>query len=272
MDLWLKCYLQTLQFQIMPNTPLLKDCLKKITSLSDQLWYYFFLTENLNLSLGSFSEKAKEGFTTDLFSSNNYSKRIHVKAKNIPIFQDENKNLTCGAYFATCYEILAKYIEEGITFLGTCQQLNLKYSKSEDPEAALNRMFATEFKTNLPEYILDTLKYLRLRRNHYTHISFSPSQNLQKFLNERSDSLNSKWYPNGHLNKLDFGKPLMRDFAEIETIELLKVSRIVCTSIDQFIVSLIEPEKLIRFLVIREFSTSNKRVNSIILEQRIKKN
>lgn len=95
----------------MVRTFFLKNHIDKIDMLNDQLWYYLFTTEELNNKLLDFSTLAKENFVEDLFNTNQYRRRIHIKVSLLSDYQRENKNLTFGAYFATCYEIASKYVK-----------------------------------------------------------------------------------------------------------------------------------------------------------------
>ena len=119
----------------MERTYFLKSHVDKIDALNDQLWYYLFATEQLNSQLSSFSDKAKDNYTVDLFKTNAHSKRIHVKVSALPKHQKENKNLTFGAYFATCYEISSIYLKTVFDTLKSFNTLtSYNWDKRKEPE------------------------------------------------------------------------------------------------------------------------------------------
>src|SRR4029077_18729929 len=160
----------------MKKTELRKEYIRRIDALNDQLWYFLFTSEELNKQLDKYSSKAKNSFTTDLFSDNPYSKRIHVKAIDLQKHQDGNKKFTFGSYFSTCYEIASNYIRDVFDKMKFINSLT-KYSwdNRKEPERNLKNLFINNGLALPPAYILDTFTYLRLRRNHFTHIIIMPN-------------------------------------------------------------------------------------------------
>lgn len=256
----------------MPKTHFLKIHLDKVDALNDQLWYYLFATEELNNQLSAFSDKAKENFTTDLFKTNPHSRRIHVTVGSLPKHQKENKNLTFGAYFATCYEIAAKHIKTSFDTLKAFNSLTAYiWDKRKEPEKNLLKLLTDEGLMLPSINITDTITYLRHRRNHYTHIIEAPNPSLAGFLATTCPRLNTHWRTPGTIIHLDFTKTLVRDFTQEETIELIKLLRICLIEIDQHIAGLLNVNSVIEHLVKREFEAKTSRLNAHTLQQRITK-
>ncbi len=256
----------------MAKTYFLKNHIDKVDALNDQLWYYLFATEELNRQLTSFSDKAKENYTTDLFKSNPHSSRIHVTVSSLPKHQKENKNLTLGAYFATCYEIAAKHIRTSFDTLKAFNSLTAySWDGRKEPEKNLLKLLLDEGLPAPDVNITDTITYLRHRRNHYTHIIETPNPSLAGFLTATCPRLNTHWRAPGTTIHLDFTKTLVRDFTQEETIELIKLLRICLIEIDEHIAGLLNVNSVIEHLVKREYGTKTVRLNTNTLQQRLNK-
>lgn len=248
----------------MPKTYFGDKSVKTIEILNDQLWYYVFATEELNHQLANFSDKAKEIYTVDLFQNNPHSSRIHVKVGKLNAFQEENKNATFGAYFGMCYEICSKYI---ITAFDTLISMNLLTNfnggRGLGPEEKLEKLLQDEGLSPIPNYIIDTVSYLRLRRNHYTHISDAPDNKLSEFIINKASNINTYWATPGTIIQLDFTKQLIRDFTLLETIELIKLTRICIQTIDSHIAGLLNINAVIQFEIDKELHGKRMRFNQI---------
>jgi hypothetical protein len=256
----------------MAKTYFLKNHIAKIDALNDQLWYYLFATDELNRQLNSFSDKAKDNFTIDLFKTNPHSTRIHVKVSSLPKHQKENKNLTFGAYFATCYEISSKYLRTAFDTLKTFNSLTLyNWDNRKEPEKNLISLLNKEGLLVPNVNITDTFTYLRLRRNHFTHIIETPNPKLSGFITATCPSLNTYWQNSGSISNLDFTKSLIRDFTQEETIELIKLVRICIQEIDKHISSLLNVNSVIEHIVKREYDGKTAKLNPYTLKQRVDK-
>lgn len=256
----------------MPKTNILSGYLKKITSLNDQLWYFLFTSEELNRQLSNFTDIAKDNYTIDLFKNNPYSPRIHVKAKNLLKFQRENKNQTFGAYFSTSYEISGYYIQDLFNLLKNFNRLSMyNWDKRKEPEKNLSTLL---FQATLPaiqSQIIDTYTYMRLRRNHFTHLSASPNNRLTSFIASNGNVLNTFWRNQGAISHLDFTTASVLEFTQEEIIEMINLLRICLNKIDEHIANILNHNAIIEFVVKREYQGLRTNINHLVLLQRNKK-
>lgn len=257
----------------MAKTKFQKEYIKRIDALNDQLWYFLFTSEELNRQLSNYSAKAKEVFTTDLFQNNQYSKRIHVKATNLISHQDENKKLTFGSYFSTCYEIASNYIKDIFDELKTINNLSAyTWNNQKEPEKNLKSLFTNNGLSLPPTYIFDTFTYLRLRRNHFTHIIETPNNKLTTFVSSNGSSLNNKWRTPGVVQSIDFTSLTnISSFTQEETIDLIKVLRICLFELDEYVASILNTTQVIKRLVTEEFGSKAVKMNSEVRSERNKK-
>lgn len=256
------------------RTFLLKNNIDKVASLNDQLWFYLFVNEEFNRDYKRFSNSAKALYTTDLFKDNQYSPRIDIAVSKIPQHQRSNQNVTCGIYFSTCYEILSQYVDNIFNTLKSFNSLSAyRRDSRKGPEENLQLFLLAEGLPIIDQGIIDTVTYLRLRRNHYTHIIELPNGKLEAFRITTGPSLNAFWASRGTLSStLDFANPIIRDFAEGETIELIKLIRISMQEIDAHIAALLNIDSVISH-VLKSYiqAYSKQKIKRIPTGKRIRK-
>jgi len=255
----------------MNKTPYQKPYLTRIEALNDQLWYFLFANEELNSGLSRFSPKVMEYFTTDLFYSNKFSSRIHVKAKDLKTHQAKNQQLTFGAYFSNAYEISINYIRDIFELLKENNSLAIyQWNISDAAESNLLNLFTKNGLTFSPQYILDTLSYLRHRRNHFTHIHTHPNTRLLAYIAAHGAGLATKWKSSGVVSHVDFlSQNNLNNFEVEETIEFFKLLRICIEELDAYIASVMDESAFIHRLVVEQYGDKKARKNSIIVAQRL---
>lgn len=256
----------------MPNTYFLKDYISRIDALNDQLWYYLFTTEELNGKLSQFSSDEKQKYVEDMFSTNPYRRRIHIKLESIPAQQAENLNLTFGAYFTTCYEISSKYIAQVFEVLKVFNSLTAySWNSQKEPEKNLVSLLTASGMAVPNSNFTDTFSYLRLRRNHYTHINETISPKLLGFITTNAARLNAFWNSSPRRLRVNFTSTVVGDFTQNETVDLIKAIRICLIEIDAHIAPLLNVNSIIEYFTKAEYANNPSRINSEIIEQRVNK-
>ena len=253
------------------KTQFLKINIEKISSLNDQLWFYLFAIEELNKDFKRFSDHAKSLYTSDLFKDNPHSCRIDIPVVKLPKHQKDNQNITLGIYFATCYEILAQYIKNIYDTLKSFNSITYTTNPRKGLEENLQIMIVTNGLTPIKLEIINTIKYLRLRRNHFTHIIESANPSLANFKMSICPSLNMFWQGRSTISKLDFTKSLIRDFGVEETFELIKLIRICLQEVDNHIALLLNINSVITDLIKRYKNSNNEKFKRIPLSRKVKK-
>jgi hypothetical protein len=188
------------------------------------------------------------------------------------VHQRENKDLTFGAYISICYEIASKYL---VLVYNTLKRFNNISSHSWDstlgPEGNLQALLQSAGLTSVNRNYIDTLTYLRLRRNHHTHINEAIDAPLLNFISAAAVRLNAFWHRPRNAVNLNFTRTLIRSFGQEETFQLIKVLRICLQEIDMSIAALLNKSRLIEYVVKREYESKTSRMNSFVLQQRVSK-
>lgn len=254
----------------MAKTELLKPYLERIEALGDQLWYFLFVSEELNQNLERYSSKAKEHYTVDLFATNPFSQRIYIKANKLIDHQNQNKKFTFGSYFSTSYEIVSNYLKDSFANLKSFNTLpNYNWVNQEPPEQNFRALLSNNFIPLPDPFIFNTFTYLRLRRNHFTHLINTANARLIGFCGANGANLNTHWVNSGTINNIDFSSAVnVNDYSQEITIDLMKALRITLIEFDSYLASILNLDAVINSLVQRKFGSENITMNSIIAQKR----
>ena len=252
------------------KTPIQKPYIDKLSNLNDQLCFYQFNREEFKQKLSNFSKTANPLFTTDLFKNNEYAKKIHVTFEKLPEFQELNETLNFGAYFSFSYEFLSSYIDDVIILIAEINGVTLTVSQQKkEPE---NRLKEAIVKCSLGtpnQELFDTIAYFRLRRNYFTHILDTLNSKFLNIVNVKGPGLNTYW--SSARTELDFTQQNVDEFSENETIDLLKIIKIVLREIDEFIGSILNKEGVADYVTSEIYLHKPTKINGEIIAQRKKK-
>lgn len=248
------------------KTPLQIEYARKLANLNDQLCFFLFNREELKQKLSNFSSSANPLFTTDLFSKNQYAPKIHVTFKKLSNFQVQNETLNFGAYFSFSYEFFSSYIDDVTTIIERINGVTLTArEKKKDPEKRLKKIIDKCGHGSPNQELFDTIAYCRLRRNYFTHVLGTLNSKFQDIVNNKGTGLNKYW--TSVRSSLDFTLHNVDEFEESETIELLKILRIILETVDEFIAGILKKEGIADYLS-KETFTKPTRVNKDIVRQR----
>jgi hypothetical protein len=136
------------------KTILLKKYLKRLANLNDQLCYFQFNRNELNKKLDDFGVNAKKLYLPDVFAQNNMAPRINVTLEKLPDFQLENQTVTFGSYIKDSIQLLKDF--NPLTY----QCINNNELEEKYILSLINSSYIV-----IDREIIDTLKYIRLRRN-----------------------------------------------------------------------------------------------------------
>ncbi len=215
---------------MMHRTPWGPPVLDRMAAVNDQLCFFLFAEWEVERSLLRFAPSLNERFSTELFADNPHAPRIHVPLADLRGFQIANRTFALGTYFATSYELLAGYYRPAIDLLARFRPATLTPSSSLKKEIWFSETLASSGAPAIATEIIDTLSYLRLRRNHFVHFGEDVKPEMQELQDKKGDRLNVFW--DASVDALNFRDPMLDTFPEDETIELLKLLRIVVEQLD----------------------------------------
>lgn len=232
---------------------------KGLSDLNNQFCYFLFSTEEINRKLADFNLEAIDLYTKDLFSGNSESPRINVKVKDLPLFKKNNEKLTFGSYFSTSYELFAYYLDDLLSYL---KEIDESFVRCKDNKVEVEFIKSVNEYINsvgicIEEEILLTIKYLRLRRNHFIHLNEGLSSELSNLITNSGEDLNTYWKES--ISTLDFSNINIRNYSKQNTIDLLKLLKILLEIIDDFISSNLNEE-----LVLKNFISKQSKIPNVL--------
>lgn len=252
------------------KTPIQKPYVDKLSNLNDQLCFYQFNREELKQKLSNFSETANPLFTTDLFKNNEYAKKIHVTFEKLPEFQELNETLNFGAYFSFSYEFLSSYIDDVILLIEKINGVTLTVNEQKkEPEKRLKKAIEKCSLGTPSQEIFDTIAYFRLRRNYFTHILDTLNSKFLDIVNVKGAGLNAYW--SSARTELDFTQQNVEEFNENETIELLKIIKIILKEVDEFIGGILNKVGVAEYVTSEIYLPEPTKINADVIEKRKRK-
>lgn len=251
------------------KTFLIKKYIDRLASLNDQLCFFQFNRNELNKRLNDFGSKAGELYTPDLFAENAMAPRINVTIKELSRFQKLNEKFTFGAYISTSYEVASYYLQDSLEVLKRFNPNSYVVTNDNQLEEKYFLTLNSSSCTLPSRELIDTIKYIRLRRNLFTHIADSISAPMKNLIQTQGANLNSYW--SHTLNSLDFESTNVLDFGEEETIDILKLLRIIVETLDANLASNLSKEGIITFLAQEQFASKPQKLNTVVVKERTRK-
>lgn len=234
---------------LVTKTPCRNAYIAALARANDQLCFFLFADAELHPSLIAASTTRTAEFTPQVFPTNPYSKRINVSMVELVEFRSVQLTRSLGMSFASAVEQLLLYIESVILHCAEINQLSVKIT--EPIEECLESFYQTGTEQTLPATTLKTIKYLRLRRNHFIHLSEKPSAELAKFLRYDAHGIQAYWQSRTSIPGVNFGSIEVTSFMPDESIALIKIMRICIEDIDDCISPLIDAIPLVKNLHIQ---------------------
>jgi len=228
------------------KSPVLRKYEKKLIEVNDQLCYFLFSDAELELNITKL-KKTENLFTTDIFCENKFSSRLHVKIDDIPLHRKKAFNTLVGIIHIASVEYLLNYIEEIESYHSLVYPTAFDSISNEKPEEQLLQKIQSWSK-NIEIEIIKTIKYLRLRRNHVTHLSEDLNDALKSIIKNESNQLNKFWknMPT-QLYDFCFTNQECSTFTVNEIFALVNLVRVCMRKVDEVITFGIEYNKIAKY-------------------------
>jgi hypothetical protein len=242
-----------------------------LTALNDQYRFSLFMEYEFIQQLQTLDATLANRFTTDVFKSNKHAARIRVRLGDLETFRNAHRSVGFGAYFATSYEIASSFTDNALEVLRTSSRvpLALPIRSRLGPEEFYWRSL-NGWGYSVPAIeLIKTLRFMRYRRNALVHLGSTPTPAYANLATSAGSALNGFW--RGALVHIDFAIPATGPLTETETVDLLKLMRIVIQRLDTHFVSVIDRLGLIRTHAIQLFGHERVRMNRYIATKRAKK-
>jgi hypothetical protein len=245
----------------MNKSPIRKVFVDNLVSLNDQLCFFLFAERELERQLEDFSPAVGKLYTSDVFARNEFAPKIHVTIEKLPDFQNRNRTFTFGTYFSTSYEVASEYYDSALALIEACYPNKLQRvakginKKGQKATLSIENAYYETLKASgcvLPDLeVIHTLSYIRFRRNTFIHIGDELSEFFQDLITSRGVDLNKYW--GSALRRIDFTSTAVFRFEKDETIELLKLLRIIIERLDDALVKSLNPKWILKNFIAEEY-------------------
>jgi hypothetical protein len=251
----------------MQKSPLQSKYLRALADLNDQFCYFLFARHELRSDFSGFDAATGELMLPNVFATNPYAPKINVRIREVPAFEADHERVTFGAYVSTSYEVASGYLEEALHLLSRINTPTFHRAKARTLEesywATLN---ASKCTTPDAELRL-TLAYLRMRRNHFIHLTDKINIPLADLIKNNGAVLNKYWHPT--IRELDFTALDITSFAERESIDMLMLLRIIIQRLDEHLASQFDCLRAVEFVAAQLFGSHPSRINEDVVKERL---
>jgi hypothetical protein len=238
----------SLKIYLMHKTNLKKEYLDKVAFVNDQLCYFQFADEIVRKKIEKKDIEDASRLTTDIFSSNKFSKRIQVRFSELESFRNKAKETTAGISLSFGVEHLPSYLD-------ALQNLKMEISNQtasemqfDSPEERLQNNLKKWNVDDIESAMFKTIKYLRLRRNHIVHTREDLTDGLNSIVKQESNHLTNFWSTKTSLAGLDFSDKDVDQFSVEESYTCMKLIRVCIEEIDEAISASLTNDDLVNYM------------------------
>lgn len=223
----------------------------KLSTINRNFAHGLFLSEQFLVDNDELIKSEPETLTSDIFKSNRYRTKFNYKLKNIPNEIIDYQKAAFESFFVFMYSTYELYTENLFHFVGKVLGRTLRKIRNASYLDSIFINHGTLLSSHLNQEDIDTLDYIRLRRNCLVHADGKPSSGLITLITTKGSNLNTYWKTTKiKLNVIDFSSTKIEEFNEREIIDTIMLLRDIVRRIDYAVLSLLNKEDLIDFILI----------------------
>ena len=230
-----------------------RDFDRKLSTINKNFSHGLFLSEQFLIDNAQLIANSGEAFSRDVYTSNSHREKFNYRLKSLPDELKEYQKASFISFYVFMYSAFELYIEDLATFVKNIFPTDLHKSDRENFLEAIFRSMGTNINHYLNTSEIDTMDYIRLRRNCLIHADGRPSPKLLKLMNTKGQQLNRYWKSTRvQLNIIDFSAIEIGQFEEREIIDGILILRELAKKIDQAVLSRFRKEDILAY-ILRDF-------------------
>jgi hypothetical protein len=227
-----------------------RDFHRKLSTINKNFSHGLFLSEQFLIDNAQLIANSGDAFSRDVYTSNSYREKFNYRLKSLPDEIKEYQKASFISFYVFMYSAFELYIEELAAFVKNILTTGLHKSNKENFLEAIFRSLGTNINQNLNTSEIDTMDYIRLRRNRLIHADGQPSQTLITLMNTKGQQLNEYWKSTRvQLNIIDFSAIDIGQFEEREIIDGILILRELAKKIDQAVLSRFRKEDILAYIL-----------------------
>lgn len=233
-----------------------RDFDNRVSTINRNFSHSVFLSEQFLIDNTETIRSNPEGLSGKLYASNPYSKHFNYKLGAVSeVIEDYKRTSFIGTYILI-YSTFESYTESLFTLVKAIT--NKRWNRPNDKSTLeaiylyLNSDVANHLDRGQNE--INTLDYIRLRRNSLIHADGKPSHKLAKLIKDNGQALDSYWQGElGKVNSADLFSSMQIDrFRFWEIIDIMRIVRAMAKKIDGQVLTLLKKEDIIAY-ILRDF-------------------
>lgn len=261
------------------KTRQLKILLQELSDLNNSFTHYFFVWTQFSLDYSQTISENKHKLTSNIFKDNEFSKKHNIELSKLSGEHKKTNETLLNGIFTLIYSSFENYLTDIYSLAKKIDNslLELNEGKFENDDIlvlkVLNRLNIDQ--KNLDEKYLQTLDYIRFKRNRLIHQSSTNiSRSLREIINKNGTELNAFW--NNILPKFLQGI----DFSNNENanqitynilIDALNIFRGISNYLDKMILKSFNLQEFLRKEMFVEFKSINGYKNFDLTNERNKR-
>ncbi|MDT0295874.1 hypothetical protein ACFQ3R_14705 [Mesonia ostreae] len=266
----------------MMKTEQLKEFYESLSELNNGFTHYTFVWNQFNIDYLAIIESEPETQTNDYFLDNPYKRKHNIKFKELENEHTKTNTTLVNGMYVLIYAHFESYLKNMLDFAKTIDSNILTLEEKSDSfgedsivvDKVLNRIGIN--KVELENELIDTLDYLRLKRNKLIHTnSNNISGTISELIKNKGKQLNDFWNENlpSSLQGIEFTDK--ENFTEITfsiVIDTINTLRRIALEINDIIIKKLSKESILNKVVILEFQKMHKgKINGLTIERKISK-
>jgi hypothetical protein len=264
------------------KTEQLKEFYESISELNNGFTHYTFVWNQFNIDYLAIIENEPGTQTNDYFLENPYKRKHNIKFKELENEHTKTNTTLVNGMYVLIYAHFESYLKNMLDFAKTIDSSILTLEEKSDSfgedlivvDKVLNRIGIS--KTELENELIDTLEYLRLKRNKLIHSnSNNISGTITELIKSKGKQLNDFWNKNlpSSLQGIEFTDK--ENFTEITfsvVIDTINTLRRIALEINDIIIKNLSKESILNKVVILEFQKMHKgKINGLEIERKVSK-
>jgi hypothetical protein len=214
------------------------------------LTHALFIGEQFLVDNSSILDQEPESFTSTIYTANKYNRKFNYRLKRIREIYGEYQSFLLVSSYVFAYSVFDLYQEDVFNLVGEIR--GAKCKELQDT-SLLESLFTCLGSTSLKHFDkneIDTMNYIRWRRNCLIHAEGKPSASLVSLIKNEGPKINKFWQGQGvDLQSLDFSSKSVESFSESELIAILVIMRNLAAKIDQQVLGLLKLDDVVSFAV-----------------------
>jgi len=230
-----------------------RDFERKLSAINRNFSHGLFLSEQFLIDNAQLIANNAEALSKDVYANNRYREKFNYRLKNIPDEINHYQKASFISFYVFIYSAFELYTKDLATLVSNILLTHLKKPKQTSTLEAIFLTLGTVISKHLNISEIDTLKYIRLRRNCLVHADGQPSPPLLHLVDTKGHQLKGYWQSSRiQLNIIDFSASDIWQFDEREIIDSIMLLRELSKRIDQAVLSHLRREDILAY-ILRDF-------------------